>query len=431
MKGIHVQDHRSFYALTLAVKSMANRRLTTILTIFSIALSIALLIGVERVRRGARESFAHTISKTDLIVGAKGGTLQLLLYTVFRMGSATGNISYETYEKIKALPDVAWTIPYSLGDSYRGFRVVGTSQAFYEHYRFRSSNKPSFAQGGAPQSVFDVALGSSVALKLGLQVGAKIALSHGVGEVSFQNHTDKPFTVVGILDTTATPIDRSLYVTLEGLEALHADWQDGAPPEPGQEIPAAELARQDLKVHQITAFLLGAKSRLDVLRLQRTLNEWDEEPLMAIIPGVALSELWDGISYAEDGLRVVSCFVVIVGLLGMLVSIYNSLNERRREMAILRSVGAGPLLILSLMVLESFLLTISGLLLGTGLIYLLLWIAQPLVAQHFGLHIPIMGLSLEEGAYLGTVLVFSLILGLVPAYRAYQNTLHDGLTIRL
>ena len=431
MKGHILPRFSSFYAIRLAVKSMANRRLTTILTVFSIALSVALFIGVERVRRGARDSFAHTISKTDLIVGAKGGTIQLLLYTVFRMGSATGNISYETYEKLKNLPEVAWTIPYSLGDSYRGFRVVGTTQDFYRYYRYRSDRQPTFDQGKAPQKVFDVALGSAVAKKLGLKLGDKIALSHGVGEVSFQNHTDKPFSIVGILATTATPIDRSLYITLEGLEAIHADWQDGAPPLPGQEIPVQELAQKNIQIHQITAFLLGTKSRLDVLRLQRTLNNWVEEPLMAVIPGVALSELWEGISYAEDGLRVVSGFVVVVGLLGMLVSIYNSLNERRREMAILRSMGAGPGMIVSLMVLESLVLTLGGILAGLCLIYLVLWLLQPVLDQHFGLYIPILWPSLEEWIYLGMIIGFSLLLGLVPAYRAYRNTLHDGLTIRL
>ncbi len=383
------------------------RRFTTILTILSIALSVSLLVGVERVRQGARESFAHTISKTDLIVGARGGTIQLLLYTVFRIGSATGNISYDTFQKIRQLPEVAWTIPYALGDSYRGFRVVGTNQDFYTYYRYRSERKPTFAAGEAPKGVFDVALGQSVAKKLRLKIGDKIALSHGVGEVSFQSHGDKPFQVVGILESTATPIDRSLYVTLEGLEALHIDWQDGAPPMPGEEMPAEELTKKPPAIHQVTAFLLGAKSRLDVLRLQRDINTW------------------------EDGLRVVSIFVVIIGLLGMLVSIYNSLAERRREMAILRSVGAGPVLIFSLMVLESFLLTLSGIVLGVGFLYVLLFAVQPILDQHFGIYIPVMPPSAEEWTYLALILALSFVLGTIPAYRAYRNTLYDGLTIRI
>lgn len=419
------------YGLRLAMRSLLNRRLTTTLTLLSVTMSVALLIGVERVRLGARDSFTNTISQTDLIVGAKGGTIQLLLYAVFRMGSATANVSFETYEKIRALPEVAWTIPYSLGDSHKGFRVVGTTADFYERYRYRRDRGVTFEGGEAPKGTFDVALGSAVARALGYHLGDRLALSHGVGEVSFQNHDDKPFTVTAILAPTGTPIDRSLYITLQGMEAIHADWGDGAPPLPGQGIAAAELAARELPVHQITAFLIGAKSRLDTLKLQRQLNEYEDEAIMAIIPGVALSELWEGLSYAEDGLRVVSIFVVIVGLLGMLVSIYNSLNERRREMAVLRAVGAGPRLIVALMLFESSLLTTVGALSGVAVTYGLLTMLQPLIETRFGLHIPVSALSAPEYGYLAAIFVLGLILGLIPAWRAYRNTLHDGLTVRL
>ncbi len=420
------------FTIRLVIRSLLNRRLTSFLTLMSVMLSVALLIGVERVRQGARESFKNTISQTDLIVGARGGTIQLLLYAVFRMGSATANISYETYEKLKANPDVAWTIPYSLGDSHRGFRVVGTTGDFYEHYRYRHDKKPEFEEGGrAPNGVFETALGGDVAAKLGYKLGQRIVLAHGVSDVTIQKHDDKPFTIVGILQKTATPIDRSVYITLEGMEAIHIDWQDGAPPLPGQEMPAAQLTAQKIPIKAITAFLLGAKSRIDTLRLQRMVNDYEDEPLMAIIPGVALDELWDGLSYAEDGLRVVSAFVVVVGLLGMLVSIYNSLNERRREMAILRSVGAGPRLIFTLMVTESLVLTVVGAMLGVLFMYSLLFTLQPVIERHFGLFIPIKPPSLEEWIYLGTIFVLGLGLGIIPAGRAYRNTLHDGLTIRI
>jgi putative ABC transport system permease protein len=411
---------------------LLNRRLTSTLTLLSVMLSVALLIGVERVRQGARESFKNTISQTDLIVGARGGTIQLLLYAVFRMGSATANLSYETYEKIKNNPDVAWTIPYSLGDSHRGFRVVGTTADFYEHYRYRHDKKPEFEAGGkVPSGMFEVALGGDVAGKLGYKLGDKIILAHGIADVAIQKHDDKPFTVVGILQKTATPIDRSVYITLEGMEAIHADWQDGAPPVPGKEISPQQLAQQHVKIGAITAFLLGCKSRIDTLRLQRMINDYEDEPLMAIIPGVALDELWEGLSYAEDGLRVVSAFVVVVGLLGMLVSIYNSLNERRREMAILRSVGAGPRLIFSLMGMESMVLTVVGTALGVVLMYGLLFTLQPVIERHFGLAIPIAPPGAAEWIYLATIFVLGLVLGIVPAARAYRNTLHDGLTIRI
>jgi putative ABC transport system permease protein len=335
-------------SLSLAYQSLRNRRFTSALTLCSIALSVALLIGVEQARLGACESFANTISQTDLFVGARGGTLQLLLYTVFRIGSSTNNIAYESYVYFRDHPAVAWTIPYLLGDSHRGFRVVGPTEDYYSKYRYRRERQVELAERRVPSDIFDVALGSDVAADLQYRLGNRLVITHGITHVrGLSDHDDKPFTVVGILKRTATPVDRSLYITLEGMEAMHLDWSEGAPPLAGETIATDQITKEDIKIKQITAFLLRAKSRIDTLRLQREVNTFEAEPLTAIIPGVALSELWRTIGYAEDVLRVVSIFIIIVGLLGMLVALYTALTERRREMAILRAAGAGPIRIIS------------------------------------------------------------------------------------
>ena len=416
---------------TILWKSLWNRRLTSVLTIFSIALSVLLLLGIERVRLGARESFSNTISQTDLIVGAKGGTLQLLLYSVFRLGSATANISFESYEKLRSHPAVKWVIPYSLGDSHRGFRVVGTNEDFYANYRYRQDRTVTFAEGQAPMQVFDIALGSEVAKALGYKLGDSVAVAHGVTEgPAIISHDDKPFKVVGILNKTGTPIDRSLYMTLEGLEAIHMDWKDGAPPRRGDETPAQSIRKEDVKIGQITAALVRTKNRFETLYLQREINTYADEPLMAIIPGVALSELWSVVSYAEDGLRIVSWSVLVVGLLAMLIALYTSLQERRREMAILRSVGAGLSAIALLLVAEAFLLTILGAIVGVGLTYVVLIATQPLIESTFGMLIPIQPLSTVEWAFVGVILVSGFLIGVVPAVKAYRNSLADGLAVR-
>ncbi|HET8563069.1 MAG TPA: ABC transporter permease, partial [Candidatus Binatia bacterium] len=356
--------------LSLAYRSLKNRKLTSVLTLLSLALSVSLWVGIEHIRVGARESFSNTISQTDLIVGARAGSIQLLLYTVFHMGLPTANVSYESYEKIKNHPAVSWTIPISLGDSHRGYRVVGTNEDFYRQYRYRQERRIEFEQGRAPSDVFDVALGSEVAQRLGYRLGAKVVVTHGLtSSQGIMDHDDKPFTVVGILKPTRTPLDRSLYITLEGIEGMHIDWKQGAPPLKGQEVPAEQIKKEEIKIEQITAFFLRTKARVQTLALQREINNFTEEPLMAVIPGVALTELWNGISYGEQVLKVVALFVVIVGLAGMLMALYTSLNERRREIAILRAVGVGPLKIMFLLVIESGLLTLVGSLLGIGLVY--------------------------------------------------------------
>ncbi|MBS1833945.1 MAG: ABC transporter permease [Acidobacteria bacterium] len=415
--------------LSLAYHSLKNRLLTTVLTVLSIALSVALLIGVENVRVGARESFSNTISQTDLIVGARGGSLQLLLYSVFHIGSATNNLSYASYEHWKSHPAVRWTIPYSLGDSHRGFRVVGTDKNFYEHYRYRRDKSIQFAGGHAPEGVFEAAIGSDVAQKLGYQVGQKVTITHGLGGMI--GHDTKPFTIVGILDRTATPVDRSVYIPLEGISAVHVDWQDGAPPMPGEEIAADKITKEQLKVENITAFLVRLKTRLAVLQVQRNINEYPEEPLSAVIPGVVLAELWATIGYAEDALRVVTFFVLVVGLLGMLVSLYTSLNERRREMAIFRALGAGPAKIISLLVFESAILSVLGCILGLAIVYGLSYALQPVVERQFGLYLPIQAPTQTSLLYLAGVIVAGILIGFVPAWKAYRNTLSDGLSVRL
>lgn len=413
-------------------KSLWNRKLTSTLTVFSIALSVLLLLGIERVRMGARESFSNTISQTDLIVGARGGQLQLLLYAVFNMGSANANMGFDTFEMIKQHPAVEWAIPYSLGDSHRGFRVVGTTDEFYRHYRYGRAKSLSFAQGQQPSQLFDVVLGAEVAQALGYSLGNKIAMAHGIHDgPAIYSHDDMPFTVTGILTRTGTPIDRSLYISLKGLEAMHMDWSDGAPPRRGEETPAESIRADELQVEQISAAFVRTKNRIETMSLQRELNTYSEEALLAIIPGVVLGELWSVVSYAEDGLRLVSWAVLIVGLLSMLIALYTSLQERRREMAILRSVGAGLGKIILLLLAEALSLTALGVIVGGALTYALLLGLQPILESSLGLFVPITAIRPLELVYMVVILSAGLIIGFIPALKAYRNSLADGLAIRL
>jgi putative ABC transport system permease protein len=416
--------------LTLALKSLLNRRFTALLTLLSIALSVALLVGVERVRVEARASFGSTISGTDLIVGARSGPVQLLLYSVFRIGNATNNISWQSYQDIAAHPKVAWTVPISLGDSHRGFRVLGTTPGYFEHYRYARDRGLVFAAGEGFDDLFDAVLGAEVADALGYELGDEIVIAHGAGDVRFARHDDKPFRVAGILKRTGTPVDRTVHVSLEAIEAVHLGWQGGAPM-PGLTPTAAQVRAMDLTPEAITAVLVGLKSKIAAFAVQRYVNDYREEPLLAVLPGVALAELWSLIGVAEGALLIVSGFVVLVGLIGMLTALLIGLNERRREMAILRSVGARPAQVLALVIGEAAFLTLIGLLLGIALLYGLLALGQPLIESRLGLFIGIGALSPHEWLLMATVLAAGLLVGLVPGWRAYRMSLADGLSIRV
>jgi putative ABC transport system permease protein len=423
---------------SLSLKSLRNRKFTVSLTVLSIALSTALLLGVERIRREARTGFTNTLSGTDLIVGARSGPVPLLLYSVFRIGNPTQNIRYETYTKFSEHPRVAWTIPLSLGDSYQGYRVLGTSVDYFNHYRYADKRNLDFSGGEAFRETYGAVLGAEVARALGHGLGDRIVLAHGAGEVSFVEHADKPFKVVGILKSTGTPVDRTVHVSLEGIEAIHIGWNTGAGghdhDHPGHDHahdPLAEaLGETDLTPKQITAFLVGMHDRGEALMLQRGMNTWKGEPLTAILPGLALQELWSVMGVAENSLMVISIFVVLVALAGMLAVLMTSLNERRREMAILRSVGARPRHILWLILGEAFCLALAGLVGGLLLLAGLMVVAGPLLQSRFGIHlsagVPVRG----EWIMMGAVLLASLLIGLVPALRSYCYSLSDGLQMR-
>ena len=419
------------HLLRLALASLNNRRFTALLTVLAIALSVCLLLAVERVRTEARSSFASTISGTDLIVGARSGSVNLLLYSVFRIGNATNNIRWSSFEWLASHPKVKWAIPISLGDSHRGYRVMGTDMSYFQHYRFGRGQSLQLAQGKPFADMFDVVLGAEVAAALHYTIGQELVLAHGVSEVSLTRHDDKPFKVSGILARTGTPVDRTLHISLPGMEALHVDWQNGIPARGAGRVSADSARSMDLHPKAITAVLLGLNSKIATFTLQRQINEYSGEPLQAILPGVALQELWSLMGTAEKALFVVSLFVVLTGLIGMLTAILTSLNERRREMAILRSVGARPWHIASLLILEAFALSLAGVAAGLLLLYLGIAASQGYVQANYGLYLPLNLPSRYEWSVLGAILAAALLMGSVPAWRAYRQSLSDGLSIRL
>ncbi len=414
---------------SLAWKSLLNRRFTVLLTLFAIALSVVLLLGVETVRRDAKLSFANTIAGTDLIVGARSGSIQLLLYSVFRIGHATNNISWRSYQDIAALPQVAWTIPIMLGDSHRGYAVMGTSADYFQQYRFARDRSLHFAEGGPFVDLYDAVIGAEVARALDYTLGQEIIVAHGMGATSFAKHDDKPFRVAGILEHTGTPVDRTVHISLEGFEAMHVDWRGGAPI-PGMTISADEARAMDLTPRSITAFLVGLESRRDVFRLQRAVNDYRQEPLLAILPGVALQQLWDLMRVAETALLMISVCVVVAGLIGMLAVLLASLESRRRELAILRSVGARPRHIMALLVSEAALLALLGAVLGMLALYGLLALTQGWVEARFGLYLALSAPGIPELRIVALVVGAGCLAGLVPAWRAYRYALVDGMTLR-
>jgi putative ABC transport system permease protein len=418
------------FLLGLAWRSAWNRRFTLALTVCSIALSTFMLLGVERVRTDLRGSFSSAVSGTDLIVGPRTGSVQLLLYAVFRVGAATNNIRWSSIEALEQLRGVAWVVPLSLGDSHRGFPVLGTTTGYFDHFRHGEQQPLRLREGQRFHDLYDAVIGAEVAERLGYRLGQRITLAHGTGEISLSEHADKPFTVAGILARTGTPVDRTVHISLEAMEALHVDWMAGAPL-PGLHVGAEEARRMNLQPRTVTAALVGLQNRAAVFSVQRQVNNYAGEPLMSILPGVALDELWDVVGAGERALMLMSGLVALVSMAGLMSVVLAGLNERRRELAVLRAVGASLRHVLLLLALEGMLMTLVGTGLGIAALVACVLALGPWLQSDFGLTLQLAQPTLAQGWLLAGLLIAGWLASLLPGWRAYRLSLADGLSPRI
>jgi putative ABC transport system permease protein len=421
--------------LRLAARSAWNRRFTLGLMLLAIALSSTMLLGIERVRHELRAGFAQSVSGTDLVVGARTSPIQLMLYSIFRIGGATNNMGWDSAKALARNPSVAWTIPLSLGDSHRGFAVLATNGDYFRHFHYGDGQALQLAQGRPFADVFDTVLGADVAKRLHYRLGDHIVLSHGMGGMGgphLAEHADKPFVVTGILARTGTPVDRTVHIGLDAMQAIHLDWEGGAPL-PGLHIAPGLVKKFDLTPTSITAVLVGLKSRAAVFRVQRDIADGIgfNEPLMAVLPGVALDQLWEIVGIGENALLLVSAMVVVVGMAGLVAAILASLGERRRELAILRSVGARPLDVFMLLCIEGLGVMLAGVVAGLLLLSGLLLVLGPTLAAHFGIVLHAAWPAAGELQLLAGTVAAGFVASLLPGLRAYHLSLSDGLTPRI
>ena len=408
--------------LRLAVKSLLNRRGSVLMSLLAISVAIFVLLGIEHIRQQARTSFASTVSGVDLIVGAKTGSTNLLLYSVFRIGAPTDNISWQAYQAISSNQSVAWSIPISLGDSHQGYRVIGTTDSFFEHFSYGKQRSLSLASGKFFEGTFDAVLGAEVAQSLGYEVGQEIVLAHGVAATSFTLHENRPFTVVGILAPTGTPVDKSVHVPLDGIEAMHATGGPAfgaSPVVPGG--GAGGQARATSEPASITAFMLGLHSRLSTFKLQREINSYPSEPLLAILPGVALAELWQMMGMFENVLRLISALVLLAAVLGLGAVLLASIRERRHEISLLRVLGAPPYYLFLLIELEALLVCLAGVVLGVSALSFGLVLVEEALFTRFGLYLDPSAFTPESVKIVAMVAGAALLIAAIPAFRVYSE----------
>lgn len=435
--------------LSIARHSAWNRRSTLVWVVVSLALATALLWTLERLRHDIRTSFAQSVSGVDLIVGARSSPVQLMLFSVFHIGSVPQSMSMDSVRELAQHRSVSWVVPLSLGDSHRGYPVLGTTPAYFQHFAYGDKQPLALQQGavfaGNLDGLYEAVIGSEVARKMGYTLGQSITLGHGMEDdghghshghnpalasPASPSHDDKPFKVVGILAPTGTPVDRTVHVSLQALEALHLEWVGGAPL-PGGQIPADQARKFNLEPQAVTAALVGLKTRAAVFNVQRFVNAYEAEALMGVMPGVALGELWAVLGLGENALLAVSALVALVSVVSLMAVVLAGLNERRRELAVLRAVGAGPRHVLGLLTLEGVWVTGAGVVLGVLLAQLGMALAAPWLQQELGIRLQMSAPLPTQWALLASVLLAGLLASLGPAWRAYRLSLADGLSPRV
>ena len=423
--------------MSLAWHSAWSRRFALVLVSVSVSVSVLILLGVQQLREDAKRSFSNAVSGVDLIVGPRGSPTELMLYSVFQIGHPSKNMGIHGFEEIQRLPQVRWAIPIQLGDTYKGYPVLGTTPTLFAEFKSQGKGL-EWAQGRAfgnpltdKDAEHEVVLGAEVAKHFRHKINDQLVLTHGAGGGPEEtDHDDHPLEVVGILKPTGAPIDRSVLMNLEGFESMHQGWGMGISPKAlkaaSASLPDSKSA-QDLQPVSISAVWVGLHQRADVFSVKRKIEGFNKEPLMAVLPGVALDELWQVVKIVENSLVLIGAMVSVSAMLSVAAVLLVAMSGRRKELAILRAMGASPSALMGFVLMESVMVCMTGIVLGYAFSQFLILISQDMLRTQFGVMVQPGLPSLQALTSLFALFGVSVLASLLPAWRAYSLSLMDGL----
>ena len=406
-------------------RSLRQHALSTLITTLSIALGTGLVIAVIAIRAQSVSAFTGGPIGFDAVLGARGSSLQLVLNTVFHLETSPGNIPWTVYQAVKNDPRVELAIPYALGDNYYGFRIVGTTTTLFTEFEYRKGVR--FRVQGAGR-IFDpnrqeAVLGSYAAQKLGLKVGDRFNPYHGLVFDESMRH-DEEYIVVGVLEPTNSPSDRVIWIPIEGIYRLDGHVLRGSGEEyvaqPGQEIPDAHK--------EVSAVMLKFRNPQIGFMMDATINKQGKVATLAWPIGAVMAGLFDKIGWINQILALVSYLVVLVAAGSILASIYNSINERRREFAILRSLGARRKTVFTVIVLEAASIAALGVIIGFIVYGAIFTAASAIVRAQTGIVLDLLKFHTVMVVAPVCVILLGMVAGVVPAFKAYQTDVATNLT---
>ena len=414
--------------LSLLLKSMRSRLIPTSLVTISLMASMVLLLSIERIQQGAEEGFNQSISGVDAIIGPRSSSIELVLYTVFHLGRPTNNITTKTVNDVKLRGDISWLVPIALGDSHKGFRVVATESNYFEHIKYANGQPLVFSKGVAFAELSETVLGSDVAEKLSYRVGSKIQITHGSVESIGSKHDDFSFVVTGILNKTGTPIDRAIFLDLKGYELLHLGWKSGKKIFNLDDINLSSLPEDALIPKTVTAAFIGLKSKLTLFNFSKNIREYPKEAISAVIPGIALSELWSIVGLVDKGFQLLSWIIIAISLIAMVTLIIASLDNRKQEMTIYRANGASPKFLAMMVLCESLVIGLTAIVGAIILVTIVTYFATVQLNLALGISPSFKWISMGEITVFSFILLAGALSSLIPAVMVFRKNLHQTLS---
>lgn len=425
----------------IAWRSIQQRSLASTLTAVSMALGVALVVAVLVIHGVIDKSFRRSAQGYDLIIGPKGSRLDLVLNTVYHMGRPVGTIPYRYYTELadqRFAAEVETAVPICMGDSFSGFRVIGTNPDMFDKLEYLDGQKYTFQPGGRNfdwNAPFEAVVGATAARKTGMKVGDTFRPVHGE---SGEGEEHQPFTVVGILEPTGTPIDRAFFINIKGFYTLHT--VEAAEEKPGSGAASSESAQAPEKAQAASASHHGEdEQKISAVLVVTQKNDYqramafprrvvEELDVQAVAPAEEIDRLFRGlVGDIQVVLLILAVLIVVVAGIGIMVSIYNSMNDRRREIAIMRALGARRSTVMAVILVESILLALGGGAIGVLLGHGLTGALAPIIAERTGVVVSALHFQTNELILIPGLIALASAVGYLPAVIAYRTDVAQSL----
>ena len=419
----------------LSIKNIVSKPLNSILSLALLIFGIGIISLMLQLNSLIKTQMDNNLKGIDMVVGAKGSPLQLILSAVYHIDSPTGNISVEDAKKIKNNRMVGSSIDLLYGDNYKGYRIVGTEQKFLDLY------KAKIKEGKKWDEPFEVVVGSKIYSKFNIKIDDELVSSHGLRETG-ELHTDRLFKVVGLLEPSNSVIDQLIVTSPQSIWDLHDDHDHGSEDHEEEhdhehdEEHDHEHDDEDDHEHdheydhehddkEITAMLIKFKSPMNIIQFPRQINE--DTNLQAAVPSYEISRLFKLFGFGIETLTYLAYLIIIVSAFSLFINLFNSMRERKYEMALIRTLGSSRRQLSMMIIFESLILTTVGFFIGLLVSRLGVMFVSSLMEESLNYNLKSFGILNEELLLLGLSIFIGLISSIIPALQVYNLNISETL----